>query len=45
MDVGPLGREITINHHSMSNIDKNLPNADVVLYRRHRDICARDFLF
>ena len=40
-----VGRGIDINHHSIMDIDQNLHNADVVLYRRHCDICASDFLF
>ena len=32
-----------INHHSVRDIDQNLPNANIVLYRRHCDICAGDF--
>ena len=38
-----VGRGIDINHHSIRDIDQNLPNADVVLYCRHGDICASDF--
>ena len=41
---------LKLNHHSIRDIDQNLPNADcrvadVVLYRRHCDICASEFVF
>ena len=34
---------IDINYHAIRNINQNLPNTDVVSYRRHCDICASDF--
>ena len=40
-----VGRGIDIIHHSIRDIDQNLHNADVVLYRRHCDICISDFSF
>ena len=41
-----VGRGIDIDHHSIRAIlDQNVPNAHIVLYHRHCDICASDFLF
>ena len=34
-----------IDQDSIGDIDENLSNVDVVLYRRHCDICADGFLF
>ena len=39
-----LGQGSDINHHSIRDIDKNLPNVDV-LRRRHCDISVDYFLF
>ena len=37
------GRGSDIGCHSIRDIDQNLSNVDVVLYRRHCDFCAGDF--
>ena len=39
-----VGRGIDIDHY-IRDTDQNVPNAHIVLYRRHCDICASDFLF
>ena len=38
-----VGRGSDISDHSIRDVDKNLSNVDVVLYRRRCDICADDF--
>ena len=38
-----VGRGTDISNHSIGNIDQNLLNVDVVLYRAHCDIWANDF--
>ena len=40
-----LGREIDVGRHCIRDMDHNLSTIDVVLYRRHCDICANYFLF
>ena len=37
-----VGQGIDINHHSIRDINTNLPNADVVLHHQHCDICVID---
>ena len=43
MDVGHWD-ESESGHRSIRDIDKNLSNVDVVLYRQHYDICANQSL-
>ena len=39
-----VGRGSDIDHHSIRDVDQNLSSVDVVLYRRHCDICANDLI-